>query len=518
MARTNTLGNFLTDVAGAIRTKKGSEEPIAAADFDTEIENLPSGGDAITEKDVNFYDYDGTLVNSYTKNEFLALNEMPSNPTHSGLTAQGWNWTLADAKEMMSYADTLDIGQCYKTSDDKLRIYITLQEGRTSPYVSFAVNGTATIDWGDNSTPDTIEGTSTSTKIDTQHSYSTPGSYVINIYSESDLYLVGDSTIGSYLLTNNNTSTYTPNLGYQMCVDKIELSSNCKLNNFAFTRLAGMKNISVPTEAFEITTKNSIFKDCRSLTYITIPFSSEVLTSYISSDCFVSCKSLKVISISKSIGSIRSNAFNNSNIIRFNWHKNLFTIQSNAFSYCAHLISVHLPNTITSLGGSAFGSCALLKKVVLDEGESTIGIDGNSQFSGCMNLREIKISRITRIPKWFTDSNMYLEKLILSDGVITIGENCFMNCQSLINVKIPSSVSTIQSRAFSSIISAGLIDFSEHLSVPTLSNSDAFSGIPSDCKIVVPDNLYEDWIAATNWSTYADYIISKSDWDALQNA
>jgi len=45
MARTNTLGNFLTDVADAIRTKKGSEEPIAAADFDTEIENLPSGGD-----------------------------------------------------------------------------------------------------------------------------------------------------------------------------------------------------------------------------------------------------------------------------------------------------------------------------------------------------------------------------------------------------------------------------------------------------------------------------------------
>lgn len=45
MARTNNLSNFLTDVADAIRTKKGSEELIAAADFDTEIENLPSGAD-----------------------------------------------------------------------------------------------------------------------------------------------------------------------------------------------------------------------------------------------------------------------------------------------------------------------------------------------------------------------------------------------------------------------------------------------------------------------------------------
>lgn len=44
MARTDTLGNFLTDVADAIREKKGTSETIQASDFDTEIENLPSGG------------------------------------------------------------------------------------------------------------------------------------------------------------------------------------------------------------------------------------------------------------------------------------------------------------------------------------------------------------------------------------------------------------------------------------------------------------------------------------------
>lgn len=44
MARTDTLGHFLTDVASAIKTKKGDETPILASDFDTEIENLPSGG------------------------------------------------------------------------------------------------------------------------------------------------------------------------------------------------------------------------------------------------------------------------------------------------------------------------------------------------------------------------------------------------------------------------------------------------------------------------------------------
>lgn len=43
MARTNSLANFLTDVANAIRTKKGTETTIAASAFDTEILNLPSG-------------------------------------------------------------------------------------------------------------------------------------------------------------------------------------------------------------------------------------------------------------------------------------------------------------------------------------------------------------------------------------------------------------------------------------------------------------------------------------------
>ena len=44
MARTDSLSNYLTDVATAIKEKKGDNTPILASDFDTEITNLPSGG------------------------------------------------------------------------------------------------------------------------------------------------------------------------------------------------------------------------------------------------------------------------------------------------------------------------------------------------------------------------------------------------------------------------------------------------------------------------------------------
>lgn len=45
MARTDTLGNFLTDVASAIREKKGTTDTILASNFDTEIASIESGVD-----------------------------------------------------------------------------------------------------------------------------------------------------------------------------------------------------------------------------------------------------------------------------------------------------------------------------------------------------------------------------------------------------------------------------------------------------------------------------------------
>ena len=45
MARTNSLGNFLTDVANAIREKKGTTDTILASNFDTEIASIESGVD-----------------------------------------------------------------------------------------------------------------------------------------------------------------------------------------------------------------------------------------------------------------------------------------------------------------------------------------------------------------------------------------------------------------------------------------------------------------------------------------
>ena len=50
---------------------------------------VSGGGGGNVIPDVRFFDYDGTLVYQYTADAFLALDTMPENPSHEGLTAQG---------------------------------------------------------------------------------------------------------------------------------------------------------------------------------------------------------------------------------------------------------------------------------------------------------------------------------------------------------------------------------------------------------------------------------------------
>ena len=67
MARTDTLGNFLTDVADAIRTKKGTTGTIPANTFDTEIASI-EGGSKYAPRDITFYAYTGTELNEEIAN------------------------------------------------------------------------------------------------------------------------------------------------------------------------------------------------------------------------------------------------------------------------------------------------------------------------------------------------------------------------------------------------------------------------------------------------------------------
>lgn len=125
----------------------------------------------------------------------------------------------------------------------------------------------------------------------------------------------------------------------------------------------------------------------------------------------------------------------------------------------------------------------MLKKVEVGNGVTSIG---NSVFYECYSLASI----------------------LIPESVTSIGDSAFASCYSLANILIPESVTSIGGTAFYNCVSMKFCDFTKHTAVPTLSNTDAFKGIPSDCEIRVPAALYDEWISATNWSTYADKIVA----------
>ena len=69
MARIDTLGNFLTDVATAIKSKTGKTDTITPANFDTEIESIETGGRTTSPVFTGSYDRDGLKQIGWTDEE-----------------------------------------------------------------------------------------------------------------------------------------------------------------------------------------------------------------------------------------------------------------------------------------------------------------------------------------------------------------------------------------------------------------------------------------------------------------
>ena len=269
------------------------------------ISMFPIGGrdssSVANSKEVNFLDYDGTILYSYTAAEFAALSLMPANPTRDGLTAQGWNWSLTNAKAYVAKYGKLNIGQMYITDDGKTRIYIHLEEGRTSPVLGICPNGTVDIDWGDGTTHDTLTGSSTSTAVYTSaHNYAAPGDYVIQ------LTVTGSMGFGSNGLLVYTSESDNRDFVYRNAIRKVELGSDVtSIGDRAFYSCYNLSSITIPDGVTSI--GNEAFGGCYSLSSITIP---DGVTS-IGNSAFGACYNLSSITIPDSVTSIGVQAFYN---------------------------------------------------------------------------------------------------------------------------------------------------------------------------------------------------------------
>ena len=133
---------------------------------------------------------------------------------------------------------------------------------------------------------------------------------------------------------------------------------------------------------------------------------------------------------------------------------------------------------------SPFQSNTSISKVVIENGVTTIGMGA---FSRCTQLSEITIPNSVNTigPESFSNCSA-LSSIIIPNSVIRIDQSAFYNCTSLTSITIPDKVSYISRGAFQGCTSLTSITIPNSV---TSINSYAFHRCTSLTSIIIPNSV-----------------------------
>ncbi|MBR6189061.1 MAG: leucine-rich repeat protein [Prevotella sp.] len=179
-----------------------------------------------------------------------------------------------------------------------------------------------------------------------------------------------------------------------------------------------------------------------------------------------------------------------------------------AFYHCTNLKSVSLPNTLKTIGGSAFDGCTSMTSLTIPNSVTTLG---SSAFQGCTGLTSLTIpASINFVVERNRVGSGYdafsgctgLTTVTFADGVKGIPNRGFFGCTALKSVTIPNSVTAIGGSAFQGCSSLTSITIPNSMRII---NADAFLGCSSLTTVVLGNGLEEVWDAAfTNCKELTD--------------
>ena len=273
-----------------------------------------------------------------------------------------------------------------------------------------------------------------------------------------------------------------------------------RIGNDTFSYCSNLTSIMIPDRVTSI--GSSAFQNCSSLTSITLP---DHVTS-IGNFAFYNCSSLTSITIPDGVTSIGDYAFEYcSSLTSITIPDSVTSIGRTAFNGCSNLTSITIPNSVTSIGDYAFYDCSSLT-VYLESGSTltsndlgvdeskivsywkednltwTLDADGTLNISGTGAMKNYdSIDNLSPVY-----NNLNVKKIVIEDGVTSIGELAFYKCSSLTNITIPGNVESIGESAFYSC--DNLMDVTLQDGVKSIGNA-AFILCNNLTNIVLPNSV-----------------------------
>lgn len=424
-----------------------------------------------------FFDYDGTLLYSYSDEELDALTSLPAGRDHTeeGLIFQGWNWTLEELKT--SNRNALNrpcVGPNLVTDDNNTYLYVrntSTSNMNFSLYFYRRVPGSPdvtgnvdfVVDWGDGS------GNTTTTVKQKYSGYVTrslsPGNHVIKITVNNT---TGDIGIG-------------PSLREGLLLDKIKLGN---INGLLFdsSYYNNFDKINIPSSLLALegmawkSTGSWYFYGQRIVNQITVPknigttwgsASSEYPAQNYISDTVCFPKNMMVTSLSSNTSIYLYGVLNyylpeNFNDLKYNNHKISLSLSRITNTIVTDVDTVRFNNNVNQYYSDSIRTSINLR-----------------------NCRDVILSSIGSL-EVNNDADFVMDKLSISylyghRQTVVIPKVNNITLSSVANVTLDLTLSDTVIKTTSSV---------------SLSN----------CKILVPMALLDQYKSASYWSSVASYM------------
>ena len=251
------------------------------------------------------------------------------------------------------------------------------------------------------------------------------------------------------------------------------------VNNQALVTQTAYPNTITENDTYDTTNYNSITVNVSGggsssvVAICTFSFSEhqflfEDESETIGDDVFYNLDELTSVTIPNSVTSIGNSAFQECyslETVTFEANSSLESIGGDAFWYCQQLTSITIPNSVTSIGDYAFHNCSTLPSITIPSNVTSIG---NSAFQDCISLETVTF-----------EANSSLE---------SIGSYVFNSCHALTSITIPSSVTSIGDYAFDGCQNLETVTFEANSSLESIGNR-AFSECYALTSITIPSGV-----------------------------